>query len=137
MLPGRSPKPWVSMLLAILFVLTLTLPFLSTDYLAGPTTPFDVVQAGSIHWGFVIAAALLWFGVQLFWRAPAEATKLGLAASATVVWLCLLFFFNFHQTFAEAQSGTGDKGAVAFFALMGGLGVVLLWTRFLADEISF
>lgn len=137
MLPGRSAKPWVSMLLAILFVLTLNLPFLSTAYLAGPTTPFDVVQAGAIHWGFVITAAAIWLGVQLFWSAPAEATKLGLAASATIVWLCLLFFFNFHQTFQEVESGAGDKGAVAFFALMGGLGVVLLWTRFFADEITF
>ena len=129
MLSGRNAKPLFSTLLSLFFILTLTLPFLSTDYLAGPTTPFDVVQAGSIHWGFVIAAALLWLGVQFFWRAPAEATKLGLVASATVVWLSLALFFNFHQT----ETG----GAVAFFTLMGGLGIVLMWTRFLSDEISY
>jgi len=129
MLPNRTAKPLVSALLALLFVLALTLPFLSTDYLAGPTTPFDVVQAGSIHWIIVLVFALLWLGAQLFWQAPAEATKLGMAASATIVWLSLTLFYNFK----DPQFG----GPVAFFALMGGLGVVLLWTRFLADEITF
>ena len=129
MIPNRSAKPLVSALLSLLFVLVFTLPFLSTEAIAGPTTPFDIVQAGSIHWGFVLLFALLWLGVQFFWQAPAEATKLGMAASATIFWLSLTLFFNFHQ----AEFG----GAVAFFALMGGLGVVLLWTRFLADEITF
>ncbi|HUY76609.1 MAG TPA: hypothetical protein VMV29_07540 [Ktedonobacterales bacterium] len=129
MFPNRTAKPLVSALLSLLFVLALTLPFLSTDSIAGPTTPFDVVQAGSIHWGIVLAFALLWLGVQFFWQAPAEATKLGMAASATIVWLSLTLFFNFK----DLQFG----GPVAFFALMGGLGVVLLWTRFLADEITF
>jgi hypothetical protein len=51
-----------------------------------------------------------------------------MAASATIVWLSLTFFFNF--------TVEGFGGAVAFFVLMGGLGVTLLWTRFLADEIN-
>ena len=125
----RSPKPLVSALLALLFVIAFVVPFLSVNYLAGKSTPLDAVQAGAIHWGMVIFFGLLWLGAQLFWDAPVEATKLGMAISATIVWLSLTLFFNF-----------GDPiygGPVAFFALMGGLGVVLLWTRFLADEITF
>lgn len=129
MTAARSPKPLVSGLLALLFVLAFVLPFLQYDYLAGPVTPFDRVQAGAIRYGIILAVGLIWLGVQLFWRAPVEATKLGMAVSATIVWLSLTLFFNFH----DPTLG----GPVAFFALMGGLGVTLLWTRFLADEISF
>ena len=126
---ARSPKPLVSTLVALLFVLAFVLPFFQYDYLAGPATPFDQVQAGSIRYGVILALALVWLGIQLFWKAPTEATKLGLAASATIVWLAMTLFFNFK----DPQYG----GPVAFFALMGGLGIVLLWTRFLADDISF
>jgi hypothetical protein len=129
MLSSRGAKPLVSILLSLLLVLAFVLPFLQFDFLAGPVTPFDPVQAGSIRYGIIIALALLWLGVQLFWKAPSEATKLGMAASVTIIWLALVFFFNF------AVEGFG--GAVAFFALMGGLAVTLMWTRFLADDISF
>lgn len=129
MTSSRSPKPLVSALLALLFVFAFVAPFLSVDYLAGPSTSFDVVQAGAIHWGAVIGLGLIWLATQLFWEAPVEATKLGMAISATIVWLSLSLFFNFQNV--------TYGGPVAFFALMGGLAVVLLWTRFLADEISF
>jgi hypothetical protein len=129
MASARSPKPLVSALLALLFVIAFVAPFLSVAYLAGASTPLDVVQAGAIHWGVIIAFGLIWLGAQLFWDAPTEATKLGMAISATIVWLSLSLFFNFQNV--------AYGGPVAFFALMGGLAVVLLWTRFLADEISF
>ncbi|HZC05174.1 MAG TPA: hypothetical protein VE338_06005, partial [Ktedonobacterales bacterium] len=116
----RSPKPLVSAFLALLFVFAFVAPFLSVSYLAGKTTPFDEVQAGSIHWGIIMALGMLWLGVQLFWDAPVEATKLGMAISATIVWLSLTLFFNFQNT--------TYGGPVAFFALMGGLAVTLLWT---------
>lgn len=125
----RSSKPLVSSLLAMLFVLSFVLPFLQFEFLAGPLTPFDQVQAGAIRWGIIAAFGLVWLGIQLFWKAPTEATKLGLAASATIFWLSLTLFFGFH----DPQYG----GPVAFFALMGGLGIVLIWTRFLADDISY
>ena len=128
MLSSRGAKPLVSVLLSLLFVLAFVAPFLQYNFLAGPLTPFDKVQAGSIRFGIIFAFGLLWLGVQLFWNAPAEATKLGMAASATIVWLSLTFFFNF--------TVEGFGGAMAFFVLMGGLGVTLLWTRFLADEIN-
>jgi len=126
----RVGKSLASAALALLLVLALILPGVSTEYLAGPATPFDIVQAGAIHWGIVGALALLWLGVQLFWPATSETTKLSLAVSATILWISLALFFNF-----QGQPEFG--GPVAFFTLMGGLGVMLLWTRFLADEITF
>ncbi len=129
MTSNRSPKPLVSALLALLFVFAFVAPFLSVAFLSAPSTPIDVLQAGAIHWGAVMAFGLIWLAVQLFWEAPVEATKLGMAISATIVWLSLTLFFNFQNV--------AYGGPVAFFALMGGLAVVLLWTRFLADEISF
>lgn len=125
---SRTAKPLVSALLALLFVLAFVVPFLQYDYLAGPATPFDPVQAGSIRYGVILALALIWLGVQLFWKASTTATKLGLAVSATVIWLAIALFFGFH----DPQYG----GPVAFFTLMGGLAIVLIWTHFLADEIT-
>ena len=129
MFSGRASKPLVSALLALLLVLAFVLPFLQLDFLAGPSTPWDIVQAGSIRWAVILTVGLVWLGVQLFWKASISATKLGLAVSATILWLALTFFFNFEIA--------GYGGAAAFFALMGGLGVTLLWTYFMADEVSF
>lgn len=132
----RNPKPLISSLVMLLVVFALTAPFLSTDFFAGPSTPFDIVQAGFIHWGIVILLVLLWLGIQLFWRAPTSATKLSLAASATVAWLSLVLFFHFNPPDGNFDKA-GIGGAVAFFALVGGLGVVLVWMHFLADDIAF
>lgn len=129
MLSARGAKPLVSILLSLLMVLAFILPFFQYNFLAGPLTPFDKVQAGSIRYGIILALALIWLGVQLFWKAPSEATKLGMAASFTVIWLALVFFFNF-----EIE---GMGGAMAFLVLMGSLAITLMWTRFLADDISF
>ena len=129
MLSSRGAKPLVSVLLSLLFVLAFILPFLQFNFLAGPLTPFDKVQAGSIRYAVIFAVGFLWLGIQLFWKAPSEATKLGMAASATIIWLALVFFFNF--------TVEGDGGAMAFLVLMGGLAITLMWTRFLADEIGF
>jgi hypothetical protein len=120
----RSAKPLVSALLALLFVVSFVAPFLVTNALSK-----DALQAGVIHWSVVIGLFIIWLGVQLFWNAPTEATKLGMAISATIAWLSLTLFFDF--------SNPTYGGPVAFFALTGGLGVTLLWTRFLADEITF
>lgn len=130
----RSAKPLVSSLVALAFVLSFVLPFLSYDYLKGPITPFDPVQAGAIRYGVIGACLLGWLGIQLFWKAPVESTKLGLAASATIFWLSLALFFGFKN---PNFSDEGYRGAAAFFTLMGGLGIVLIWTRFLSDDITY
>ena len=135
MLSSRGAKPLVSILLALLLVLAFVVPFLQYNFLAGPLTPFDKVQAGSIRYAIILAIALLWLGVQLFWKAPSAVTKLGMAASSTIVWLALVFFFSFNSD--NPNSTVGYGGAVAFFALMGGLAVTLMWTHFLADDINY
>ena len=128
--PVRVGKTLVSAALSLALVLAFVLPVLSTTYLAGPATPFDVVQAGAIHWGIILALGGLLLAVVLFWPATVETTKLSEAVAATILWLALAIFFPFQQ---QPEWG----GPVAFFTLMGGLGIVLLWTRFLADEITF
>ncbi len=139
----RAGKPLASAALALLLVLALVLPIVSTEYLAGPATPFDVIQAGAIHWGIVAAIFLIWLGVQLFWSTTTETTKLSMTISATILWFSLALFFNFQENTVcdllgtECTGAAQYGGAVAFFTLMGGLGIVLLWTRFLSDEISF
>ena len=135
MLSSRGAKPLVSILLALLLVLAFVVPFLQYNFLAGPLTPFDKVQAGSIRYGIILAIALLWLGVQLFWKAPSAVTKLSMAASSTILWLALVFFFSFNSE--NPNSTVGYGGAVAFFALMGGLAVTLVWAHFLSDEINF
>jgi hypothetical protein len=130
----RSAKPLVSALLALAAVLSFVMPFLSYKFLAGPVTPFDPVQAGAIRYGFIGLLLIVWFGIQLFWKAPTEATKLGLAISATIFWISVALFFGFTDPKFTSE---GYRGAIAFFTLVGGLGVVLVWVRFLSDEITF
>jgi hypothetical protein len=136
MTPTRSAKPLVSAALALCFVLAFVVPFLQISALGlkNPNTPFDDAQAGFIRYAVIVGIALVWFFVQLFWRVNPESTKLGLAVSATIVWLAIAFFFGFRDT---GHYDEGTRGAVAFFTLMGGLGIVLLWTRFLSDELTF
>jgi len=135
MTPVRSSKPLVSAALALLLVLAFVLPFLQIDALGlkNPNTPWDDAHAGAIHYGIIIAVAAIWLGVQLFWKTTTTATKLGLAASATIFWLAIALMFGFRSDSIDE----GVRGAVAFFTLMGGLGVTLVWTHFLADDISF
>jgi hypothetical protein len=65
----------------------------------------------------------------IFYRASAEATKLSLTACLTVTWLALIIFYPFKDPNNTAS------GAVAFFTLIGGLAVCVLWVRFFSDEI--
>ncbi|MBE3561195.1 MAG: hypothetical protein IMW89_18540 [Ktedonobacteraceae bacterium] len=65
----------------------------------------------------------------IFYRSNGETTKLSLTAVLTLCWLALIIFYPFKDP--ANLSG----GAVGFFALIGGLAVVVLWTRFFSDEI--
>jgi len=59
--------------------------------------------------------------------ASGETKKLSLTATLTIVWLSLIIFFPF--------KGNTAGGAIGFFALIGGLAVVVLWVRFFSDEL--
>ena len=74
---------------------------------------------------------LVIFFYNLFYKASAESTKLSWTASLTIVWLSLIIFYPFKAPTTD----TGQSGAIAFFTLIGGLAVVVLWVRFFSDEI--
>ena len=65
----------------------------------------------------------------IFDRPNAETTKLSLTTVLTITWLALIIFYPFKD-----PSNKEYSGAVAFFTLLGGLAVSLLWVRFFADE---
>lgn len=83
-------------------------------------------EANAIKWGAIIFVGIFWLLVQLFIDAPGESSRLSLAVSGSILWLGLILFYRF----ADPAYG----GTVAFFALVGGLTVVVAWTRYLADE---
>ena len=90
------------------------------DFGGGLTLNFKLVA--------VIIGLLIIFFWHQFYRSPTEVTKLSWTCVATVAWLSMIIFFPFKTSDAG--------GAVGFFALLGGLGISVLWVRFFADEIS-
>ena len=79
----------------------------------------------------IIGLLILFFYNQLY-PSSAEATKLSWTAIFTVAWLSLIIFYPF----TDPNTDSGDRGAIAFFTLIAGLGVSVLWVRFFSDEIS-
>jgi hypothetical protein len=85
----------------------------------------------------IIAVFAIWFAFMVFYRrSSVETTKLSITASLTLIWLALVLFFPFRALVAQGGNAEGASGAVAFFCLMGGLGISVLWIRFLADDIT-
>jgi hypothetical protein len=66
----------------------------------------------------------------IFVNANGETKKLSLTSTLTIVWLALIIFYPFKD-----PSNT-NSGAIAFFTLLGGLAVVVLWVRFFSDELA-
>jgi hypothetical protein len=89
---------------------------------------YDEAGANAFKWWVIAVVGIIWLGVQIFLDAPPESSRLSLAISGTIMWLGLILFYHF----ADPAFG----GAVAFFALIGGLAVVIIWTRYLADDFS-
>lgn len=87
---------------------------------------FEPVPANTFKFGAILIVGIIWVLVQLFLEAPPESSRLSLALSGTILWLGLTLFYHF----ADPAYG----GTVAFFALVGGLLVVITWTHYLADE---
>jgi hypothetical protein len=83
-------------------------------------------DANALKWGIIAAVGIIWLLFQIFFDAPSEASRLSLAVSGSILWLGLILFYHF----ADPAYG----GVVAFFTLVGGLGIVIIWTRYLADE---
>lgn len=110
-------------------------PTLVIDWGAGILTNFKFTVI--LVWLLVIIAwHIIWHN---FLHANPEATKLSLTVFLTISWLALVFFYPFQPLQGneiEAAAGVEYDGAVGFFALIGGLGICVLWVRFFSDEIS-
>jgi hypothetical protein len=85
----------------------------------------------------ILIVFAIWFVFMVFYRrSSVETTKLSITTSLTLIWLALVLFFPFRSLVAQGGNAEGASGAVAFFCLMGGLGITVLWIRFFADEIT-
>jgi hypothetical protein len=65
----------------------------------------------------------------LLMNATAETKKLTATATLTIIWLSLILFYPFKDP------NNTNSGAVAFFTMIGGLAIVVLWVRFFSDEL--
>ena len=96
-----------------------------------PTLVIDFGGGVTIGLKFVVVLVgllIIFFYHQLY-RSHVEVTKLSWTCVATLAWLALILFFPFRTSDAG--------GAVGFFAMIGGLGISVLWVRFFSDEIAY
>jgi len=77
----------------------------------------------------IVIGLLVILFFNLFYRSSPETTKLSWTALLTMAWLALIIFYPFKDPANTAG------GAVAFFAMLGGLAVCVFWVRFFSDEI--
>ncbi len=122
-----------SIILTILWILCFMYikPTLVIDFGAGIVTNFKFTV--------ILLGLIIIILYHIFYRSSSEATKLSLTVWLTLSWLALVFFYPFQPlqgTEAQAAAGVEYDGAVGFFALIGGLGICVLWVRFFSDEIS-
>ncbi len=122
----QPAKPITSSLIALLWLACFV--FIDTSSRGFLQTFFNdtEVEANAWKWTAIILVGIAWLLVQIFMDAPGAASRLSLALSGTIMWLGLLLFYRFDNP--------AYGGAVAFFALIGGLMVVIIWIRYLADE---
>lgn len=103
-----------------------------------PTLVIDFGTIGStditLNFKFtvIIIGLLILMFYHILYPSSAEANKLSWTSAFTVVWLALILFYPFK----DPGTDEGNRGAVAFFTLVAGLGVCVLWVRFFADEIT-
>ena len=77
----------------------------------------------------VFIGLLVLVGYHIFYSSTAETNKLSWTAALTLSWISLIIFYPFKDPSNSAS------GAVAFFTLLGGLLVCVLWVRFFSDEL--
>src|SRR5215469_7579879 len=123
----RIDKIAIAIVLAILWVCVFLFirPTLVIDFGAG-------IPYINLRLALIVLGLLILFFFHLFYPSSTETTKLSWTAVFTLSWLALMFFYPF----TDLTVDEGTRGAVAFFALVGGLGVCLLWIRYFSDEIT-
>lgn len=89
------------------------------------TTPFKPVVIAIVF--------LIIVFYHIFYQSGPATNKLSLTAALTAAWLALIIFYPFKDPSNQLSPSPG--GAVAFFTLVGGLVVCLLWVYFFSDEI--
>ncbi len=104
-----------------------------------PTLIFDFGAGITMNFRFLVEllGLLVIIFYHIFYRSTSAVTKLSLTCWLTLSWLSLIIFFPFNAVdIAGGASGAiGSGGAVAFFALLGGLAVCMLWIHFFSDEV--
>jgi hypothetical protein len=122
----QPTKPLVSSVIALIWLACFV--FIDTSSKGFLQTFFNdtEVEANAWKWAAIIAVGIIWLLVQIFMDAPGVSSRFSLVLSGTIMWLGLLLFYRFDNP--------AYGGAVAFFALIGGLMVVIAWIRYLADE---
>jgi hypothetical protein len=123
----QPTKPIISSILAAVWLAAFV--FFDPGPNGAVTQFLHLRPAEAFAWkmGLIFVFGLAWTLFMIFFDAPGTASRLSLALSGTILWLGLLLFFRFDDP--------GFGGTVAFFALVGGLVVVITWIRYLADEI--
>jgi hypothetical protein len=111
----------------------LTMLWICCFLFISPTLVIDF--GGGIIMNFKFLVVLLGLLIiilyNIFYRSSTEITKLSLTVSYTIAWLALIIFF-----FPRTDQHSTYYGVVAFFTLVGGLGVCLVWIWFFADDVS-
>lgn len=117
----------------------LTLLWIFSFLFIKPTLAIDFGGGVLVNLQMVVVLLILLAIVlyHIFNRPNPETTKLSLTTDLTMVWLSLILFYPFNppKDASPAVTATWPGGAVGFFALIGGLGIVVLWVHFFADEI--
>lgn len=111
----------------------LTLAWVCTFLFIPSSLVIDWVGDGSVTTNLklliVVIGLLILVAYHIFYSSTAETNKLSWTAALTLSWISLIIFYPFKDPANSAS------GAVAFFTLLGGLLVCVLWVRFFSDEV--
>ncbi len=113
--------------------IVLTILWICCFLFISPTLVIDWVGDGSVTTNFKIVVVFIGLLVivfyHIFYPSSPETTKLSLTSVLSVIWLALILFYPFKDPNNQAS------GTVAFFTLVGGLAVSLLWVYYFSDEV--
>ncbi len=116
----------------------LTIAWICAFLFIKPTLVMEFGAGINVNFKLLVVLVILLIIVlyHIFDRPNPQTTKLSLTVALTLVWISLIMFYPFNPTGNDpALNVTWPGGAVAFFTLIGGLGISVLWVYFLSEEI--